>query len=160
MRKKLLGSCEALSALALFAIMGLTFFDVLGRKFLHNSIPGALELTELLMVVVIFAGLPLVSEREEHVEFDALDAHTPPLLRTIQFNIVQVICAALLIGVGVLMWQVGEDFSHNGETTAQLGILKAPFIYGMSVMCVITGIVHLLKLGNEPEEHVEGQGAV
>jgi TRAP-type C4-dicarboxylate transport system permease small subunit len=30
-------------------------------------------LTELLMVVVIFAGLPLVSLRGEHVVFDSLD---------------------------------------------------------------------------------------
>jgi TRAP-type C4-dicarboxylate transport system permease small subunit len=41
--------------------MALTFFDVGGRKLLSNSIPGSLELTELLMVVVIFGALPLVS---------------------------------------------------------------------------------------------------
>ena len=53
--------CGLLAGSALFAIMALTFFDVLGRKFASNSIPGSLELTELLMVVVIFAALPLVS---------------------------------------------------------------------------------------------------
>ena len=41
--------------------MWLTLFDVAGRKALSASVPGSLELTELLMVVVIFAGLPLVS---------------------------------------------------------------------------------------------------
>ena len=42
--------CGLLAAVALFAIMALTFFDVGGRKLLGNSIPGSLELTELLMV--------------------------------------------------------------------------------------------------------------
>jgi TRAP-type C4-dicarboxylate transport system permease small subunit len=51
---------------------------VLGRKLAENSIPGSLELTELLMVVVIFAALPLVSERGEHVEFDSLDPTCRP----------------------------------------------------------------------------------
>ena len=53
--------CGLLAGGGLFAIMALTFFDVLGRKFASNSIPGSLELTELLMVVVIFGALPLVS---------------------------------------------------------------------------------------------------
>ena len=47
----------AIAALALFAIMALTLVDVSGRKVLSTSVPGSLELTELLMVVVIFAGL-------------------------------------------------------------------------------------------------------
>ena len=51
-----------------------TLVDVGGRKVLSASVPGSLELTELLMVVVIFAGLPLVSLRGEHVVFDSLDA--------------------------------------------------------------------------------------
>ena len=79
MKKLLELLCGLLSGIALFAIMALTFFDVLGRKFLSNSIPGSLEITELLMVVVIFGALPLVSERGEHVEFDSLDPYLPLL---------------------------------------------------------------------------------
>ena len=83
--KKLLETlCGLLSGTALFAIMALTFFDVAGRKLLSNSIPGSLELTELLMVVVIFGALPLVSQRGEHVVFDSMDGYLPALLRRIQ----------------------------------------------------------------------------
>jgi TRAP-type C4-dicarboxylate transport system permease small subunit len=81
MKKILESLCGALAAIALFAIMALTFFDVLGRKLLSNSITGSLELTELLMVVVIFGALPLVSRRGEHVEFDSLDPYLPMWLR-------------------------------------------------------------------------------
>jgi hypothetical protein len=41
---------------ALFAMMLLTFADVFSRKFLGNSITGAVELTELLMLVMIFCA--------------------------------------------------------------------------------------------------------
>ena len=76
--KTLALACGILSAAALFAIMALTFADVTGRKLLDHSIPGSLEMTELLMVIVIFAALPLVSLRGEHVLFDSLDAYLPP----------------------------------------------------------------------------------
>ena len=139
--------------------MALTFFDVIGRKLLSNSIPGSLELTELLMVVVIFAALPLVSMRGEHVEFDSLDPYLPAWLRHAQQVIVQTICAAVLLGLAWRMWTMGVQFSGNGETTAQLHIAKAPFIYGMAVLCGLTGLVHLYLVTQKPINRLEGEGA-
>ena len=150
--------CGLLSGVALFAIMSLTFFDVLGRKFLSESIPGSLELTELMMVVVIFAALPLVSRRGEHVEFDSLDPYLPAWLRRVQQVLVQLVCAIALLGLAWLMWQTGTEFSHTGETTAQLLIAKAPFIYGMSLLCAITGIVHLALVFQKPHDRFETEG--
>ena len=135
--------CGLLAALALFAIMALTFFDVGGRKLLSNSIPGSLELTELLMVVVIFAALPLVSLRGEHVVFDSLDHYLPEGVRKVQRTLMQLICGLVLLALGWLMWQTGGQYLETGETTAQLKILKAPFIYGMALLCAVAGLIHL-----------------
>jgi TRAP-type transport system small permease protein len=159
MKKLLEFLCGLLAAVALFAIMALTFFDVLGRKFASNSIPGSLELTELLMVVVIFAALPLVSERGEHVAFDSLDQYLAPWALRTQSVIVNLVCAAVLLGLGWLMWRTGGQFLESGETTAQLKILKAPFIYGMGLLCALTGVVHLAHLGARPPALAEGEGA-
>jgi TRAP-type transport system small permease protein len=150
--------CGLLSGGALFAIMALTFFDVLGRKFADNSIPGSLEVTELLMVVVIFGALPLVSERGEHVEFDSLDPYLPAWVRKVQTVLVHVLCAGVLLALGWLMWRTGNQFLETGETTAQLKILKAPFLYGMGVLCALTGVIHLLLIAQPPPERVEGEG--
>lgn len=143
MKKLLETVCGVLAGVALFGIMALTFFDVGGRKLLSHSITGSLELTELLMVVVIFAALPLVSLRGEHVVFDSLDPYLPQAVRLVQRALVHLLCGVALMGLGVLMWQTGGNFLESGETTAQLKILKAPFIYGMSLLCVVTGLVHL-----------------
>ena len=159
MKKLLEFLCGLLAGSALFAIMALTFFDVLGRKFASNSIPGSLELTELLMVVVIFAGLPLVSRRGEHVEFDSLDPYLPMWFRRLQNVFVQLLCAVVLVGLGWLMWQTGAQFAQTGETTAQLQIPKAPFIYGMGVLCALTGLVHLALAPRKPVDKAEGEGA-
>jgi TRAP-type C4-dicarboxylate transport system permease small subunit len=158
MKKLLELACGLLSGTALFAIMALTFFDVLGRKLADHSIPGSLELTELLMVVVIFGALPLVSQRGEHVEFDSLDAFLPAWVRRAQAVVVHLLCAGMLLGLGWVMWRSGGQFLETGETTAQLKILKAPFLYGMGLLCAATGIVHLVLLARPPVERAEGEG--
>ena len=156
MKKSLELLCGTLAGLALLAIMFLTFFDVGGRKLLDNSITGSLELTELLMVVVIFGALPLVSEKGEHVVFDSLDPILPSWLRRVQRALVNLLCGGLLLGLGWLMVKTGNDFMDTGETTAQLKILKAPFIYGMATLCAFTGLVHLSLMFSDDSEESEG----
>jgi TRAP-type transport system small permease protein len=158
MRKVLQHLCGALCASALFAIMVLTFFDVLGRKLLDHSIPGSLELTELLMVVVIFAGMPLVSQRGEHVVFDSLDSVWTTWILKLQGALVHLLSAALMLGLAYLMWKTGNQFADNGETTAQLKFAKAPFIYGMSLLCGITGLVHLSLIARPAAALQDGEG--
>ena len=155
--KKLLETLSGLLAgIALFAIMLLTFLDVAGRKLLDNSITGSLELTELLMVVVIFGALPLVSERGEHVVFDSMDPYLPEFVQKIQRALVHLLCAAALLALGWLMWKTGGDFLETGETTAQLKILKAPFIYGMGLLCAFTGVIHLGLMFKEQQDNEGG----
>ena len=135
--------CGLPAAVALFAIMALTLFDVVGRKLLSQSIPGSLELTEILMVVVaIFAALPLVSMHGEHVAFDSLDALMPAWLRRLQQVVVDLLCA---LALGLLAWLMrgkAMDMTSYGETTAQLKLPVGVFVGLMSVMCGLTAAVH------------------
>jgi TRAP-type transport system small permease protein len=150
--------CGLMGAVALFAIMALTFFDVGARKLLSNSITGSLELTELLMVIVIFSAVPLVSQRGEHVVFDSLDGLWPQWLRQLQNVLVHLLCAMTMVGLAYLMWKLGVDIAAQNETTAQLKIDKAPFIQIMSIMCGLTGCLHVGLMFQPPTEQAEGEG--
>jgi TRAP-type C4-dicarboxylate transport system permease small subunit len=155
--KKLLGAlCGGLAAVALFAIMGLTLVDVAGRKLASASVPGSLELTELLMVVVIFAGLPLVSLRGEHVVFDSLDPLLPPGLRRVQQAVVDLLCAGGLLGVAAIMWAKAGQMAEYGDVTAQLQLPLPPFVRVMSVLCAVTALVHLMLLARPVPHHHAG----
>ena len=156
MKKLLHTLCGALAAVALFAIMLLTLADVLGRKLLSQSVPGSLELTELLMVAVIFAALPLVSLQGEHVVFDSLDPWLPAWLRRAQQLVVELLCAAALAGVAWLMWVKGGQLGEYGETTAQLKMPLAPFVHAMSLLCAATALVHLLLIVQPVAHHHAG----
>ena len=116
------------------------------RKLLSGSVPGSLEVTELLLVVVIFAGLPLVSLHGEHVVFDSLDAHMPKgLLRLQQAAVDLLVCGALL-GLAWLMWDKAVAMDSYGDTTAQLKLGLGPFVKLMSVLCAVTALVHGLLM--------------
>jgi TRAP-type transport system small permease protein len=135
--------CGALAALALFGIMVLTFLDVSGRKLLSQSVPGSLELTELLMVLVIFAALPLVSVHREHVVFDSLDPWLPQGVQRWQRRFMDLVCALGLLGVAYLMAQKGLQLNASGDTSSLLKIPHAPFVWLMSALAVVTALVHL-----------------
>jgi TRAP-type transport system small permease protein len=145
-----------LAAAALFAIMVLTLVDVGGRKALSTSVPGSLELTELLMVVVIFAGLPLVSLRGEHVVFDSLDTLLSSRLVRLQTAVMDLLCAAVLAGVAWLMWAKAGQIAAFGDTTAALKIPQAPFVVLMSMLCGLTAFIHLLLVWAPVTHHHPG----
>ena len=145
--------CGLLAALALFGIMMLTLFDVLGRKFLDHSITGSLEVTEILMVVVIFAALPLVSLHGEHVVFDSLDHLLPRWLRRVQQGLVDLFCAGALAALAWRMWDKAERMAGYGDTTAQLQLPLSPFVALMAVLCGVTALVHLLLMLRPAAHH-------
>jgi TRAP-type transport system small permease protein len=143
--------CGTVAAVALFAIMLLTFLDVGGRKLMDHSITGSLEMTELLMVIVIFAALPLVVQRNEHVVFDSFDALLPPWVLKLQHMLVHLLCGIAMLGLTYLLWKLGLDMALQGETTAQLALPKAPFIQVMAFMCGLTGLLHLVMIFGQAE---------
>jgi len=139
-------STGLMAAMALFSIMWLTLVDVTGRKFFNHSVPGGLEITEILMVIVIFGALPLVSWRNEHVVFDSLDAIVPDWLKGIQARLIHLICAGVFGYLGRLMVLRAERFSEYGDTTAYLLLPVAPVAYLMAALLALTGLAHLVLM--------------
>jgi TRAP-type transport system small permease protein len=148
--KVLQWSSGLMAAMALFSLMWLTLIDVSGRKFLNHSVPGGLELTEILMVVVIFGALPLVSWRNEHVVFDSLDAYIPQWLKGVQARAVHLVCAGTFAFLAYLMTTRAQRFAEYGDTTVHLQLSISPIAWLMSALLLITGLVHLFFVFNPP----------
>lgn len=144
LEKLLRWSSGLMSAIALFTIMWLTLIDVTGRKFFDHSLPGGLELTEILMVIVIFGALPLVSWRGEHVVFDSFDHLIPLWLKDLQNRLVELLSALTFAGLAWLMTQRAERFTEYGDTTVYLQFSIAPVAWLMALLLLLTALVHLL----------------
>lgn len=149
-------ACGLLAAAALFFIMALTLVDVTGRKLLALSVPGALEMTELTMVALIFAALPQVSLHGEHIVFDSLDAMLPRGFKRVQAVVVELFCALSLFGVAWVMWGKAENMASFGDMTAELHIPLGPFVHAMSVLSALTALVHLSLIFTPVAHHHVG----
>ncbi len=134
------------ASVILFGLMLITFVDVVARYLFNFPLRGAFEISELLLLVLIFAGLPLVSHADEHVTMDFIDHMLPePVLRALE-RLVHGLCAAVLFFLAWLIWLKAGRIAAYGDTTDVLRILVAPFVYFMTAMIALTGVVHLFKI--------------
>src|ERR671924_357554 len=121
----------------LFVMMCLTFVDVVARYVFNRPIRGGFEVTELLLLVLIFAGLPLVSHGDEHVTMDFIDRMLPARAVDALVRVVHALVAAMFF---FLTWQMlikAARISAYGDTTDVLRIVIGPFVYFMAgVICL------------------------
>src|SRR5437763_1104197 len=91
----------AAASAILLAMMLLTVADVTGRYLFNRPVRGAFEVTELMLVVLIFAGLPLVSYADEHALMDFVDRLLRARTRRLLEGLVHLVCAAVML---LLAW--------------------------------------------------------
>jgi TRAP-type C4-dicarboxylate transport system permease small subunit len=145
------GALGIAASVILLALMLITFADVVARYLFNFPLRGAFEITELMLLVLIFAGLPLVSHADEHVTMDFIDHMLPaPLLRAIE-RAVHALCAVVFFFLAWLIWLKAGKIAAYGDTTDVMRILVAPFVYFMSAMIALTAVVHLFKVVILPE---------
>jgi TRAP-type transport system small permease protein len=130
----------------LFAMMCLTFVDVVARYIFNRPIRGAFEVTELMLLVLIFAGLPLVSHADEHVTMDFIDRWLRGRAARRLQRSVHLLVAALMFFMTWQVWIKAGRISGYGDATDVLRILYGPFVYFMAVMIALTGVIHIFKL--------------
>ena len=135
----------AASAL-LFAMMCLTFVDVVARYLFNSPIRGGFELTELTLLVLIFAGLPLVSHADEHVTMDFIDRVLPERARRAWIRAMHAICAAIMFFLAWQVWLKAAKISGYSDTTDVLRVAVGPFVYFMAAMIALTAAVHVFKV--------------
>jgi TRAP-type transport system small permease protein len=134
----------AASAL-LFCLMLATFVDVVARYLFNRPIRGAFEVTELLLLVLIFAGLPLVSRADEHVTMDFIDRIVGPGA-AVWTRVMHAVCAAVFFFLTWQIWIKAGKIAGYGDTTDVLKIPVGPFVYFMVAMIALTAVVHVFKV--------------
>jgi TRAP-type C4-dicarboxylate transport system permease small subunit len=151
-----------LAAALMFCLMLLTCVDVVGRYFFNKPVTGGFEMTEMLLAALIFAGLPLVTLRGDHITVDLLDPLVPDRL----FRVQHVVATAMGVAcAGYLAWRLGlraAELASRGETTSQLGFPVAWLAWAMSVLMLLTALALVVVMFRPPQRHQpgdEGPGA-
>jgi TRAP-type C4-dicarboxylate transport system permease small subunit len=129
----------------LFCMMTLTFVDVVLRYVFNRPLRGGFEVTELLLLVLIFAGLPLVTHANEHVTMDLIDRWLSARVRSLWSRVMEAVSAALMFVLTWFMWIKATRIAGYGDTTDVLRIAVGPFVYFMVAMILLSGLIHLYR---------------
>src|SRR5262245_15864279 len=140
----------AAAAILLFVLMSLTTVDIAGRYVFNWPLRGAFEITELLLLTLIFAGLPLASRADEHVTLDFIDMLLGANARSLLRRFVDLVCGIILLALAWRVWVKAGKIGAYGDTTDVLRVPVTPFVYFMTAMVVLTGLVHLAKVVFQP----------
>jgi TRAP-type C4-dicarboxylate transport system permease small subunit len=146
------------AAALMFCIMLLTCVDVFGRYFLNRPVTGGFELTEVLLASLIFAGLPLVTLRGDHITVDLFDPVTPDWLFRIQHALASLIGAVCTGYLSWCLWLRAIALDRAGETTSQLHFKISWLAYAMAVLMVLTAAALIVILFRRPHRHIPGEG--
>ena len=141
------------AAAVLMALMLLTCADVAGRYLFNSPVWGAFELTEMMLAALIFAALPLVSLRNEHVTVDLFDPVTPERVLRIQHVAACLVGCACTAYLAWRLWIRAGNLLAAGETTAQLKLTMAWLAYGMAVLMGLSAVAMLILAARRPRRH-------
>lgn len=119
----------------MIAMMFLTTLDVLGRYVFKHPISGTADLTEVMMIVIVFLALSDTATSGGHISVEVV---TSQLSRRKQLLMKMVtLLFSGLISV-VLAWRLGANALYtinNPEYTDVIGLPIAPFLCISAVGC-------------------------
>jgi TRAP-type C4-dicarboxylate transport system permease small subunit len=124
-------------AAILFLLMLVTFIDVMGRYLFSLPLPGAFELTQILMAVLIFSGLPLVCANDVHIRVDIAHGILSNRSRRgldIFSHLVSTVALAVLAW---RLWVKAGATLAAGDQSMYLGLPMYPICYLMFVLTAL-----------------------
>ena len=124
-------------------MMMLTVADVFMRTFFNAPITGTTEVTEFMMVIVVFPALAWCAVKRRHIQVDLLVSHLPPRIQTIIDSITLFLALCTYI---IITWHSVIESMDVETTTSLLNLPHAPFYWvltaGFALFCL--SIVTLL----------------
>ena len=137
---------KVVMALFLFAMMAITFVDVLGRYLFSAPVPGGFEIVQYLMALVVFASLPLTTAADSHLSVSLFAGSARGVAAVVLRIFVRLIST---IALGMIAWRMAVQALLLGRSQQISGYLQlplAPIAWAMAALAALAFIVMLVKL--------------
>jgi TRAP-type C4-dicarboxylate transport system permease small subunit len=134
------GVLGGIVAVLLMAMMLITVVDVMGRYGLRQPVPGAYELIELMLAIVIFTALPLVCLRDENIAVTVLTERFPARTRQLHAGVVSLLSAGVLVAVAWRLYAHAAQLASYGDVTVFLRLPRGPIGYTMAILSALGAI--------------------
>ncbi|MBK0329787.1 TRAP transporter small permease subunit [Rhodobacteraceae bacterium F11138] len=146
LRRRIMLVASLLSGAMLLGLTAVTVVDVVGRYVLNSPLSGASEMTELLLIGVIFLGIPAITIDQDHLLIDLVTDHFRGAFKDWHHLLVQAIVMGFFAVTG---WQVLEHAARletYGEATVYLGVPYAPIARIAGGLLIFSAFVVLWQI--------------
>jgi len=129
----------------LFCMMLLTIADVFLRKVFSQSILGTVEVTEFMMVILLFFALAQTEVLNGHVRVDLIMSRFGERTQAMVDTITQLVCFLLF---GLFTWSTlvyAAKMRASGEVSQDLWLPIYPFVYVVALGCALLALSLLIK---------------
>ena len=133
------------AAIVLFALMVMTFSDVILRSAFNDPIESATELTRIFMAIIVFASLPMISWRGTHIVVDLMDPIFPKGLARVRDIAIDLICGAALLWPAKRVWDLAERARDYGDVTEYIGFPQYIPGWFIALFTLITALVLIAR---------------
>jgi len=134
-----------IASAALLMLMIMTFTDVLLRSTINAPIEAATELTRILVAITVFAALPVVSGRGEHIAVDLLDPLFKRWASRLRDGLLSILCGVLLYWPCQRVIALSERARDYGDVTEYLHIPQYLVAYGIALSVGATSLVLICR---------------
>jgi TRAP-type C4-dicarboxylate transport system permease small subunit len=143
-----------LAAGLIFALMALTFADVVARYIVNSPIPGAFEVVGFILGIAVFTAIAVVSFRNEHITVSMFDHLFRGRVRWCQQAFVIFVSAVATGFIAYRMFASAEKMRETRQLALMFNVQIAPIVYTMALMAAIACLlisallVHHLRFPN------------
>jgi TRAP-type C4-dicarboxylate transport system permease small subunit len=122
--------------IALSAMLALVTVDIIGAKLFSFPVPGAMDLTSLLGLLLIGFSMTQTYRIERHIKVDFVMIRTPESLRKFLRCLSIGLCTLFFLFVVWRLFLYAHDLQVYGEKSLTVKIPLFPFAYALAVAFV------------------------
>lgn len=132
------------------AMVALTFTDVIGRRVFDHPVFGAHDLTEHLMALLVFTGLPLVTLAAMHLKVDLFDSFLLRPRFAWWLKLTTLLVAMVFAGLAWTLLGKALDAATYAEVSQGLNLPRAPLYGWMAACAALTALAALYTVFAAP----------
>ena len=135
-----------LGVASLFAMMIITMADVVARYAFNAPLLGVFELTEFLVLILVFSFIAYTQAQGSHVSVDFLVSRLPGRIRMVIELFNRTACLVLMTLIAYMGFQRALEMKEVGETSLNLAIPTYPFVLFLVLGCLVACLEYVRSI--------------
>ena len=144
------GAALGVGVLMLCALV--TVVDVVSRRTIGLSVPGLIDLTQLLVMSSVFLCIPYAFEQRANVEVDLLFDRLPRVARAFLAVLWPLAGAAFLLTVAWQVTRAASQVLEYGETSPTLALPMIWYWVPILLGVLLAAVVCVHHMGRQPAQ--------